>query len=746
MLHDLEAYRAPLERDFGIHDLTMIIAVRAHEANPWVLERLEWHATWYVPRPHILIVDFGSEGEYRDRIAAICKEHDLDLFQVADYETYSPARARNLGFAATRTPLVYFNDVDCFGPADHFVQLLRAANALGFGAYPDQMLNLPVVHLSEQATEDLLRFEASARGRALHRLALDALVDDHGRTADFVAPYSNIFLCRREMFELTGGYDESFRGHGSEDFEFLLRWVQYAGGLPLPDEPGKDCFGPMKKDFFGPKPYRGFRRLFEALSYSAEVEGLRTVHLHHDKPTKDGKGWYDRNDWRRSRFNDAVDAYLEKPSGLLQRDWLPRSKRCLVLMKHEDHAAFFPPLRWAGYELETLPLDEPAELTRTVDRIEAGEFDAVALFNPYMQSHAELRPYFELAKRAGAEPIVIERGALPESWYYAPAVSYADTEFTELNVDALSFDDDELEAARVYRSELAEGRAALEHQQDPEVTRARLHVYTKWAPRRVLVPLQLDEDMAVTRFTDGHISYPDYKAELERMAEHEDVLFFLKPHPLDKGALRIDAPNVIRCTEGENIHALIDAVDAVVCYNSGVGVLAMLQGKRVVTFGNAYYNRPGFGREVSTLADAIEAAFDDSVGASDEQLDALTAWLLFRKYSFFKARDVIREFETRKSHGYRDQRFYRLSIPGGVDVRWCRASAARPMGTRGYAAARLGLNVGRDVKLDSPAPPTRPFRTRTARKVRKLVRDPHAFFADSQHRVLRSLGTRLFPA
>ncbi len=720
----------------------MLLAVRLHEQNSWVLDRLVMHAEWYDPRPRIRVVDFGSEGAFAEQIARVCTQYGMELLRVDDTDTYSPARARNVGFVATDTPLVYFNDVDCFTARDHFAHLVRVANALGMGSHSDQMINLPVVHLSHEATAELASLgSAEAQSAALHRLSIEALVDDFGGIADFVAPYSNIFLCHRDFFDMVGGYDEGFRGHGSEDFEFLLRFVHYAGGFPIPDEAGKDAYSPMKEEFFGAKSYRGFRRLFEVLAFTAEVEGLRTVHLHHPKPAE--AKWYRKNDWRRSRFNDCVNAYLEKPSVLLERDWLPRRRKCLVLMKHEDHAAFYPPLRLGGYRLELLDLDDPKKLARAVDRLEGGEFDAIALFNPYMQSHTELRPYFELGKKCGAEPIVVERGALPESWYYAPSVSYCDPEFLEMEVAKLDVTTQELEIASEYRRELATGRSALEHQEDPEETAARLKVHTRFAPKRVLVPLQLDDDMAVTRFTDGFPSYSEYKRELfEGFEAHEDVLFFVKPHPLSKGDMAIPAPNVIPCTGGENIHALIDAVDAVICYNSGVGLLAALQGKRVITFGNAFYNRPGIGQRARTLAEALERAFDESWTPADAALDRLTAWLIFHKYSFCKAKSIIRDFEERRSHGYREQHFYRVKAPGGVDVSWCRASADRPIGHRSYAAARLGIGIEAEAP---PKPvPSRTRRERTVRKMRKLVRDPKRFFADSKRSVLRSFGSRLF--
>jgi predicted glycosyltransferase involved in capsule biosynthesis len=721
MLYDLPEYQARTDRVVTLSDVTMVIAIRAHAGNPWVLERLALNGSWYDERPHLLVVDFGSAEQYRREIAKICEQQGFEYHFLDDDGVFSIAKARNAAFVRTRTEFVLFNDIDFFGPTDFFARLIRAANAVGLPSLRDQILDIPACHLGEEATRAILEAPAESRGLVLDRVSAHSDVDSFGGVAEFIAPYSNIFLCHRELFELLGGYDESFRGHGSEDFELLLRLCIITGRLPLPRLPLADLYGPTRPTFFERKGYRGFRRLFEALAFPAEREGLRVHHLFHPRARNDGTGWYAENDWGRTKFHARTSAYVEDFAVLLERDCLPRERTCLVLIRNRDHARYFLPLRLAGYRM--IVCDPSRAMTDdVVRRIDSGEFDAVAIFNPYMKSHAELRPTFDRAVSRGARPIVVERGALPESWYYGPDMAYVDPDYSEDHLAAASLSPEDLGLARAYRTRLAAGADALEDQGAFDATMERLRERIGPA-RAVFVPLQLDDDVAVTRFDEAFQAYPSFKAELERaMRESSDVVFLVKPHPLDKRPVRLDLPNVVACNQAENVHALIELADAVVCYNSGVGLLAVLQGKRVVTVGNAFYNFGSFGRRAKNVGEAIAMARDASWGPADPAaIDRLTAWLLLRKYSFFKSRSHLRNFKNRRAHDYRDQRFYALSVED-FHTEWMLSTVSRPVGERSYLAARTGLESVPSTPMSALVDRSLYELTRTLRSAQGRVR------------------------
>lgn len=201
------------------------------------------------------------------------------------YHTYSPAAAHNRGFEKCETDLVFFCDADCFGSSDMFAKMASIATSLKMRTIIDTPLVLPVYHLNQADTQVFFDVEdMTCRSRFLDAMAFySPLAEFRKEDNFFIAPYSNIFLINRRMFSLTGGYDERFRGHGSEDFEFLTRLGLYIKNLPMPVELTKDHLGPLREGFFSSRPYSGFRRFLEALSKPAENLGLRVFHLYHER-------------------------------------------------------------------------------------------------------------------------------------------------------------------------------------------------------------------------------------------------------------------------------------------------------------------------------------------------------------------------------------------------------------------------------------------------------------------------------
>jgi hypothetical protein len=68
----------------------------------------------------------------------------------------------------------------------------------------------------------------------------------------------------------------------------------------------------------------------------------------------------------------------------------------------------------------------------------------------------------------------------------------------------------------------------------------------------------------------------------------------------------------------------------------------------------------------------------------------LTAWFTFRKYSSFTATDVVREFELRKAHGYKDILVSRLRWDHH-DIPLGRMKQSFPLSNRSYLWARIGM-------------------------------------------------------
>jgi len=99
----------------------------------------------------------------------------------------------------------------------------------------------------------------------------------------FVRGSSCIVINRQQLIEM-GGHDESFDGHGAEDFELLHRLsVHYPIAARPVDYSVNTGSGPIKE-------YRGFRAYFALYGEDCQQGGCVLVHLYH--PKRQIRGYY----------------------------------------------------------------------------------------------------------------------------------------------------------------------------------------------------------------------------------------------------------------------------------------------------------------------------------------------------------------------------------------------------------------------------------------------------------------------
>ena len=557
--------------DFGI-----VLALRLHEGNPWALERLERMAGWYDALPPVRVVDFGSREPFAGRLARPCARHGFAVTRVEDFGAFSLAAARNAGMRAEGPALRLITDIDFFLRPRDFLRIQELIEALDLRDRIDGMLNLPAWHLSEPATAALEA--APDPGRFLDRLAFDATHRPFGGDSDiaFAAPYSNVFLIHRDFFELVGGYDERFRGHGSEDFEFLTRAGLVSGWIAPPQRLENNGWGPLRPGFFAPKPYAGHRRFLEALALPTELTGLRAYHLHHataDPASADG--WMSENDHKRERLAEAFGAYLEDRAGLVAVDHLPRPRRALCICLSPLHRDAFLPFRLLGYRLEALRGAEPEALARAEAGLRAGDFDLLLAFNPDAEAHAPFRPLIETARAAGVEVAVAQFGPLPGTLAYAPDMLDRapgfDASGVASSVAAEAFSEAELAAAAALLADLAAraGAVALPERAGP-------------GPR-ILVPLQPPADLDGAPAGADRESYAAFLAGLDAAAAaYPEAELLALPDPRARARPRFAAPNIRWLPAGEIPPA---GIDAVICHSARAGLVAGLLGKPVICTG-----------------------------------------------------------------------------------------------------------------------------------------------------------------
>ena len=659
-------------------------------------------------------MDFGSTDEYALQIEEACADSSMRYVHVPDYDTFSLSSARNTGFQHVETELIYFTDIDFVSSSDMFRQLALASNIARMGIYFDLILNIPAYHLTKAPSEEIQgAVDRGQRDFLINSFGFGAFFEPLKLTTEFIAPYSNNFLITKRFFSLSGGYHSAFRGHGSEDFEFFIRASKIGRYFPQPVELLSDLGGSNKQSFFTHKTYAGFRSLNQLFAARSERLGLKTYHLWHPTPNTDN--WRAKNDWKRNKLNSIVQPYLESSDRLLAVDSLKRTKKIVCICTSAEHWAYFLPLRALDYELIPFYDKEASTLAQINTLLSEKNVDGISIFNPYMKSHSPFLPLFMKARSSGMETIVIERGALPNTIYYADDVCYTSKSYSPEIINSINPTEEQLAAASNYVINIRKGGNLLEGSDPKKITDAKYAPLRDLKKRKIFIPLQLDDDMAVTKFVRNSQTYHEMRDALIQVTrKFKDALFIIKPHPLSNFSLDGLPENVIVADRGDNIHSLLDSCDSVVCYNSGVGLLAACHGRRIVTIGNAFYNLENIGH----FADDIEAGIEKCIGKvsapSMAQVEKLIAIYLFHRYSWFTAQDDIRDFGTRKAHGYKNIYVNRLTLNNqSVDLCW--EATERPFSEKsfGFAIANFAdsrvvddpkRTVPVDITLDTGLP------------------------------------------
>lgn len=746
----------PYKHDIvGSKDITVCFSLRLYEFNPWVLERLKFQLDFYNPCPKFIIIDLGSQDIYSKQLKKVCSEYEnADYIYIEDDDDFSLALGRNIGGRAVETEFIMFSDIDFVYPADIFYTLSKYATELNIKNYIKRVLYFPIYHINEEYTEKFEELKsASQQNNFLTEIGFLGQSTEFGKIFDFIAPYSNAFLIHREFFDMSGGYCDLFKGHGSEDFEYFIRLGLISSDIPIPDKLKNDFYGPLKDTFFTEKDYFGFRRFNELLTIPSELLGLKAFHLWHDKP-KDKGYWTKNNDWKRERFNQILDSYYPDVYKILEADYHPREKKALCLISDVDSWGYYLPLRLYGYELVANHSKDENDIHRLITEIESGVYNRVFIFNPYMKSNSHFRVLVEIAKKENVEVTVIERGGLPNSIYYANEVAYGDKDYKNLDNILSDYTPENMYLTKEILANLKKGNEYLEEQDDYNYTWSKYSLARCAENKKIFIPLQLSDDMAVTKFNEGYQKYEDFFGDIIDLAKvYTDTIFIVKKHPLSKVELNLEnLENIIVSNTNDNVHALIDISDACIVYNSGVGLLSVLHGNLTFNIGNSYYSmESNLSNQATNLFQALQSFQEGDYSISDDKIILnYLDWLINYKYSWFTANSSIRDFKDRKSHGYKDISVEKISLDG-FRKNVGKMSGVYSFDNKSYLGWKGKINLNKESKikkskLDQKEAPKKNLGSKELerhklknmpapkifRLFRKFNNNPEVFFKDSK--------------
>lgn len=314
-----------------------------------------------------------------------------------------------------------------------------------------------------------------------------------------------------------------------------------------------------------------------------------------------------------------------------------------ILVLGDPRSAVGRVMRAALSDYGALHVKEEGSFSRAADVLDyffENGFDLMVMPNPYGSDRR--RFVYHLARDAGAPMMIFDRGGLPESWFFDVGFNADSPSYSPLVWDR-PLASEETAAVRGYLSALRASDRALEAQgprEPADAVRARLGL----EGRKVLfAPFQRPMESTV-RFFSGHTrDFRHYTAQIEEIdallrARGSPWTLLAKTHPLET------APPSDRLTfapPDEHVHGLLEIADAVVCLNSGVGLLAAAFDRPVYHFGSVYYGHPRLNVPVQNASAVVHALEAGPLRVCPETRDRLFHHLTRRVYSFGVARSRV---------------------------------------------------------------------------------------------------------
>jgi len=732
------------------HELCVILPYREQSSKPDALDRVRWLLeSTRDERVHFCVVDSGSSHGHAQRVRQLCRELGASyIFVDSAHEPFSVGRCRNAGSMYVNARYVMFQDIDLMPCGSFYENLFRVIDEDRLAQNERDFLMIPCVYLSPYGTQ---LFHETPSGERHHRF-LSALYERNEGVVENFAPGTSCVVVNRLYLLSLGGNHERFQGHGFEDFDLNLRLMLLSMKFAPPDDLHHTTNGWKTFEYRG---YRGWAKVHGDFSLR---RGLFLVHLWHSPPkaTEPDVKYFEWRQHNKKLFVERLRAFEKDP--LQEHESLPDHWSGSTLCLGKRRAPFFrslldiyPLLGRMVFATESSFIDEQAFL----DFVSKKRFDRVMFPNPY--GNLKRLSLYRAARAAGVEVVVSDRGALPDSVFFdsgfnADSDAYAPVRWNrELSTP-------ERQRVEQYINELRSGEHALESQGARTGAAALRLQYGLGNSKVLFVALQRPLDTVIRYFSGNSGGTAGLLQTVRQLSARlpDDWRIVIKQHPLESEPLDIEAWNVKIVAPEAHVHDLLEACDATMVINSGVGVLSLAFNKPVIVLGESFYNVPNAAYVCDGVHDVLSALTRDDLAVDRERVLRFIHYLRFEFYSMGRFQTRLEGEDT----GSRQRvttaiNFYSINMLGKHLELPLRTTAAYPRESVLYDSFALYLqnknktpSAAQSPQRTAPTPAKgeksaakharkspaskRGFAEATYRKTRKLFRDPMRFFADSK--------------
>jgi predicted glycosyltransferase involved in capsule biosynthesis len=608
--------------------LSVIIPLRHRPGREYVIERLVHLRDSPPSRADIefIVIDSGSSPRYAREISDVCEGSRLRYVQhpTAGQE-FAIGAARDYGVQIAHASFIMFQDVDLVASIDFYDIVINEIFHHSMHEYIREFFVVPCMYLTPAGSEEFSKQDVRTRHSTFHGYYMDGSAPEFIQA---VAPSSSVMVVNRLHYLAMGGHRREFYGHGYEDFELIHRLAGYCQRYLRS--------GSYYKDFgnYETLEYEGFRAHFSMYGLPLLNRGIYLVHLWHPR-VKTGSYESRRGNNRDFLQNFMLSFDKTRNQPLPLRD-LDNQKKTLILGE-EGH--------WSFDCLRTvLPLFgntvyRPASVFEDTESlakfIERNRITGLFSNNPYGDEHR--LSLYRWARANGIPYLTFDRGGLPDSWFFDWQGFNADSESYGSERWDHPLDENQALAVEQYIADVIMSGETLE-KNGARVGPWNLREKYKIGDRRVLfVPFQRPSDSVIKYFSGNVDGVAGFVGLIEAVAANLDPnewIILCKKHPLETETPGCNG--VVFLDEGTHVHDILDLANAVLTINSGVGLLAMLFGKRCLYAGRTYYGHPEINDAVATAADVVRI-LDEIPEVDRQKVLRFIHYLRFEFYSFGKA-------------------------------------------------------------------------------------------------------------
>ncbi|WP_457812671.1 glycosyltransferase [Sinorhizobium meliloti] len=600
--------------------LTVIIPVRITDGRRDIFDRISFfESDSELPLSvDFLVVDDGStDDDYR----LLCERETTRVKVISTgakyYQDFSLARARNFAAQRAKGDFVMFMDADLVPYPGFYRDIFIEIQALQMRTHVNRFLMVPVIYLTE-AGYSLMQSLPSPYWRSHFINAKNAddktLIDKHSSG-------TSVIVVDRHYYMARGGQDEDFQGWGFEDYEFTNRLIRRSRMFPMPEN-----WLSMAGNFMTINAYEGWKACYRLHGDWLAAKGIYLFHAPH--PIE--QHYHSRKNQNEQFLRSKMAADAESPS---EPEPLPDFGAGTSLLFRRN------PFCWdrelAPFLGQPLFVNESEFETASQfgDFVRDSGISRVVFANPY--ANEALLSFYRWCRENEFPYVVCERGALPDSVYHDKQGFLSDSTSYQPSAWDHPLTKEQRDRTLSYIAEIRGGSHMLEQQSDRvDLATLKQRLGIKHGQKVLLVPFQQPNDTVIKYFPGPIGSYEAFRAQIVRLASDlgEGWKVIYKKHPAE-----VDFRPIPGATSAhdENVYDLLELASAVAVINSGVGIYAMMFGKPLLVFGDAWYAHDGTCFQVNAGDDVCEILKGD-LTLDYERVLRFIHHLRFRFYSFGK--------------------------------------------------------------------------------------------------------------